>query len=115
MKIIKGFSNAKQVLSRVIPADFSDPFMESEEQAKDAGTSIKITVEEIIRNVRQNGDNALFEYARKFDDAELNSLLVTEDEINHAYQQVDKELLSALKLAAKRITEFHSNSKKSLE
>ena len=115
MKIIKGFSNAKQVLSREITAEFAGSFMETEEQAKDAGKSIEKTVETIIRDVRRNGDNALLEYARSFDKAELDSLLVTDDEMNYAHKQVDKELLLALELAAKRITEFHINCKKNME
>ena len=115
MKIIKGFSNAKQVLSREIPAEFTGSFMETKERAGDTDASIESTVKAIIRDVRHNGDNALLEYARKFDKAELDSLLVTDDEINQAHQQVNNELLSALELAATRITEFHITCKKSLE
>ena len=51
--------------------------------------SVNVTdiVAEIIENVKASGDKALFEYCKKFDKAELTSLLVTEEEID-----VDKDV-----------------------
>lgn len=66
------------------------------------------TVSEIISNVRQNGDSALIEYAKKFDKAELSSLLVTEKEIEDAFEKVPKKFIKVLLKSAKNIRTFHS-------
>ena len=66
------------------------------------------TVSEIINNVRQNGDKALFEYAKMFDKADLESLLVTEKEIEDAFNKVPKKFVQVLKKSAKNIRTFHS-------
>ena len=66
------------------------------------------TVSEIINNVRQNGDSALFEYAKKFDKAELTTLLVTEKEIEEAFKKVPKKFIKVLLKSAKNIRAFHS-------
>lgn len=66
------------------------------------------TVAEIIKNVRENGDKALFEYCEKFDKAQLSSLAVTKEEIDEALSLVEPELLEILEKAAKNIRKFHS-------
>lgn len=65
------------------------------------------TVLNVIRDVRQNGDSALFAYAEKFDQATLDHLLVTEAEFTEAEKQVSAEFTEAIKLAKKNITDFH--------
>ncbi|WP_048148556.1 histidinol dehydrogenase [Methanolacinia paynteri] len=69
-------------------------------------------VNDIIENVRANGDAALFEYAKKFDRCEPDSLLVTEDEREDAYEDVDPKIVEYLIEAESRITEFHEYQKK---
>ncbi|MBE6958583.1 MAG: histidinol dehydrogenase [Ruminococcaceae bacterium] len=64
-------------------------------------------VSEIIADVRQNGDAALIAYAKKFDKAELNSLEVSEAEIEEAFQLVEPEFIGILQEAAKNIRTFH--------
>ena len=64
-------------------------------------------VTDIIENVKQNGDKALFEYCEKFDKAKLSSLEVTEEEINEAFNSVDARFIEILKAAAENIREFH--------
>ncbi len=66
------------------------------------------TVAEIIKNVRENGDKALFEYCEKFDKAQLSSLAVTKEEIDEALNLVEPEFLEILRKAAKNIRKFHS-------
>ncbi|MDD6260957.1 MAG: histidinol dehydrogenase [Clostridiales bacterium] len=66
------------------------------------------TVSEIIRNVRERGDAALFEYCERFDGAQLASLAVTENEIREALDSSDSEFLDVLRRAAENITAFHS-------
>lgn len=64
-------------------------------------------VAEIIANVIKNGDKALFEYASKFDKCDLKSLEVTVEEIDEAFESVDKEFLDILREAKENITAFH--------
>lgn len=67
------------------------------------------SVKKIIDDVKTYGDKALFEYALKFDKAEIKNLKVTKKEIEEAYNNVPKELITALKNAYKNIYDFHSN------
>ena len=71
-------------------------------------TDVAGTVAEIIKNVRDNGDKALFEYCEKFDKAQLSSLAVTKEEIDEALSLVESEFLELLEKAAKNIRKFHS-------
>ncbi len=69
--------------------------------------NLEAVVRDIIKNVRDNGDKALYEYAKKFDKADLDSLIVTEKEFNQAFDQVDDKLIEILKKASANIKEFH--------
>lgn len=64
-------------------------------------------VTNIIENVKQNGDKALFEYAEKFDKAKLSSLEVTEEEIEEAFNKVEPKFIEIIKTAAQNIRNFH--------
>ncbi len=64
-------------------------------------------VSEIIENVKANGDRALFEYNKKFDKAELKTLLVTEEEIDEAFKSVSPKFIEILEKAAANIRKFH--------
>ena len=66
-------------------------------------------VSDIIENVKENGDKALLEYCEKFDKAKLDSLEVTEAEIEEAFNLVEPRFIEILKEAAKNITAFHKN------
>ncbi|MBQ2877088.1 MAG: histidinol dehydrogenase [Clostridia bacterium] len=65
-------------------------------------------VTDIISNVVNRGDEAIFEYSKRFDKAELSALEVTEDEIDEAFSAVDPEFIGILKEALINITDFHS-------
>ena len=67
---------------------------------------VQDSVSEIIGNVKERGDEALFEYAKKFDNIELDSLRVTEEEIEAAYDEVETRLVESLIEAEARISEF---------
>ena len=69
---------------------------------------VEAIVTDIIQNVRQRGDEALFEYCEKFDKAKLDTLLVTPEEIQEAARAVGEEFLEILKKAAANIRKFHS-------
>ena len=68
---------------------------------------VEDVVTDIIRNVRERGDAALYEYAEKFDRAKLTCLAVTEAEIDEAVASVDPKFIEILEKAAKNIRKFH--------
>ena len=70
--------------------------------------NVEAIVADIIQNVRENGDKALFEYTKRFDGADLASLEVTAEEIEEAKSKVDPKLIAIMKKAAENIRKFHS-------
>ena len=70
---------------------------------------VAAVVTEIIDDVKQNGDAALFRLTEKFDGAKLQSLLVSEEEIEEAVRSVSQEYLDVLQLAHDNIAEYHRN------
>lgn len=71
------------------------------------GANVARTVEEIIKTVSEKGDEALFDYTYKFDKANLDSLEVTKEEIDEAFNQVGDEFINILKEACENIKDFH--------
>ena len=69
--------------------------------------NVEQIVSEIIENVRNNGDKALYDYCEKFDHAKLDSLQVTEEEIRKAVASVEPRFLDILRRAAANIRKFH--------
>ncbi len=69
--------------------------------------SVLTTVSDILNDVRENKDNAVKAYTAKFDKAELDDLKVSEEEIKKAYDELDDELIKALKSASANIEKFH--------
>ena len=65
-------------------------------------------VTEIIKEVRKNGDSALYEYSKRFDKVELSSLEVSAEEIEKAFSLVEPEFVEILKEAKENIYAFHS-------
>ena len=67
------------------------------------------TVNEILSNVKENGDQALFGYTLKFDKFQLTpeNIRVTREEIREAYAQMDSELVEVIKRSAANIRAFH--------
>jgi histidinol dehydrogenase len=102
MKIIEGFAQVKPLLSRQAITGLEDDA--DREQS----------VRKIIEEVRRRGDAALFDFTQKFDRVKLASLEVSKDQVDRAFREVDKELVSALELAAARITAYHTKQKKML-
>lgn len=70
-------------------------------------------VNDIIQNVREKRDEAIFEYTLKFDGATINqdNIRVTEEEINEAYEQVDPKLLDVIRKALVNIRDYHAKQK----
>ena len=70
--------------------------------------NVEQIVADIIANVREKGDKAVLEYNKKFDKADLTTLLVSQEEIDEAFATVEPEFLSILQQAAENIRNFHS-------
>ena len=70
--------------------------------------NVEAVVSEIIENVKNKGDEALFAYCEKFDKAKLTALQVTAEEIREAVASVEPEFLEILRKAAANIRKFHS-------
>lgn len=67
------------------------------------------TVAEILQNVKENRDAALFEYTKRFDHFEVteDTIKVTREEIEAAYREVDAEFIEVLKKAIANIRAYH--------
>ncbi|MBQ2896834.1 MAG: histidinol dehydrogenase [Clostridia bacterium] len=69
--------------------------------------NVKEIVAEIIADVKKCGDKALYKYCEKFDKAKLQTLLVTKEEIDEAFEKVEPEFIEILKKASENIKKFH--------
>jgi histidinol dehydrogenase len=77
----------------------------SEQQAK---------VDKIVADIRERGDEALFEYTERFDGVKLteDTVTVTEEEIKEAYDKIDPELLKVIRDAIVNIRDYHMLQKR---
>jgi histidinol dehydrogenase len=89
--------------------DFSEEFAGLLAAREEAATDVDGVVAPILADVRQRGDAALLEYTRRFDRLDLtaDSLRLTPREIDAAAAEVPAKTLAALKLAARRIQDYH--------
>lgn len=71
--------------------------------------SYQDTVNEILNEVKEKGDEALFRYTKKFDKAEItpDNIRVTGEEIQEAYAQVEASLVEVMKKSLANIQDFH--------
>ena len=76
-------------------------------------TSQQAAVDDIIANVREKKDEAVFLYEKQFDHCELSreSLRVTRKEIEEAYRELDPEFVEVMKRAAENIRAYHEKQK----
>ncbi len=103
MRIVKLTSDTKNKLMSDLLKRTTDDYGEQE-----------VVVKEILKNVHDNGDAALFDYTKKFDKADLNAgnIKVTDAEIEEAYGQVDGDLIEVIRKAIKNISDFHELQKR---
>ena len=77
-----------------------------------------LSVNDIIENVRKNGDKAVREYAKKFGDGDIKVFKLTDKEIEQAVKNTDKKTIETIKFAIKNVKEFAKaqfNSVKEIE
>ena len=98
LRIITQQAEAKNELRRICDRTSHDGIMHKE-----------ATVREVLQTVKRQGDKALLHYTEEFDHQRLtpDQLRVSGSELDAAYQQVSKELLDAIQLAARQIEAFH--------
>ena len=116
LKVIEGFERAKSALSRQAAAEFSSisPAMKQKLAQMFGTDDPEQAVRQIIDDVRRRGDKALLDLTLKIDGVKLSSLEVSKEQIAVAYGEVDKELVSALRLAAEQIRSLHTAQKDSI-
>ena len=75
----------------------------------DIPEEVENTVREILKNVREQGDEALLEYTFKYDNASLrqSDLKVSPEEIKNAYSHIKEGFISAAKRAKENIVSYH--------
>lgn len=73
---------------------------------------IEAAVRQILEDVRTQGDAAVRKYNKKFDGTDVGELLVTEEEIDRAFEAAEPFFLDSLKAAAENIAAFHRNQLK---
>jgi len=70
-------------------------------------SSLEASVSNILREVKQNGDEAVKRFATMFDKVTIKNFAVTPQEINEAAAQVSDELKQAIEQAKSNIEKFH--------
>lgn len=86
----------------------------SKERTEADRSQLRQTVAGIIDNVMKNGDDALREYNKKFDDCEREVLQISKEEIEAAYAKVSEEDLADIKAAAANIRAFAEAQKETV-
>jgi len=72
------------------------------------------SVREILYDIQNRGQEAIVEYARKFDKVDLDDFEVSDEEKSLADRQITDELKQAIQIAKKNISTFHSAQKQEL-
>ena len=72
-------------------------------------------VREVLNDVKNNGDQALRKYSKKFDSVDLENIQVPDDEIIQSEKNIDKKLKEAIDLAVSNITLFHESQKNDIK
>lgn len=82
---------------------------ELSERSHSGSDDFTAVVDEILENVRANGDKAVFEYTKKFDGADISkdNFIVSKEEIDEAYEKVDKKLIEVIRKSLQNIKSYH--------
>ncbi len=86
------------------PKELKDYLMS---RIQDIDSSILVRTNEILKDVRENGDVALKKYTSQFDGVELSNIRVTETEISKQIEKCDPGFCQAMQMAKKNIVDFH--------
>ena len=95
-------------------ADFQDKLSELLAWESVSSTDVAKTVDDIIANIRANGDSALVDYSVKFDNVNASSmsdLTIQLAELKNAFDTLDDKEKTALQIAADRVRTYHDKQK----
>ncbi len=110
IRIVADLAEARRtILARRPPEDepLSPRMREGIARVFGADLSAAQVVERILADVRRDGDDALRHYTAAIDGAQLDALLVTEDEIAAGLAQVEPTVIAAMRVTAERVEAFH--------
>ena len=90
-------------------SNFGDEFRKFLNSQRETVSDVENIVAQIISQVKNKGDHALFDLTKKFDDYVLteNNIRISESEIENSYQECNTYELDALNMASDRIRSFH--------
>jgi len=111
--VIKGVQNAENVLVRIDPLDLDslpESILARTEEAFGKGVTPLQSVNQMLDDVRKNGDSAVLRYAKLLDGSDLEEFSVTKKQMTQARDSISKELRESLELAAERIRNFHQST-----
>lgn len=115
LRIFDDIGEARRTVLRRVPFDEIPTSPELEEGIRrifgEALTPEQV-VSRILRDVRQNGDVALRDYAKRIDGSQLSHIEVPQSELEAAFEHLDPKLRDALGIAAKQVREFHERQYK---
>jgi sulfopropanediol 3-dehydrogenase len=78
----------------------------SVEEKKTKNQQVRVIVEDIIKNIEDNGDNAIREYSENFDKWNPKSFRLSKEEIKACYEELDEKLIEDIKWAQKQVRNF---------
>jgi histidinol dehydrogenase len=110
MRIIRNAEEGRKLLLDRKPLDNEELPMEMRETTfRTFGQELSPdeVVRRIVRDVREDGDNAIRFYNSRLDGGNAEEIRVSEDDIRAAYEHVSQEVVDALKFAASRIRNYH--------
>ena len=99
MTIIKRLSGSNEEISRIL--------YEEQLQLSQQNLDVEEAVAEIIETVKQDGDQALKDYTMLFDKVEVTDFEIGQELIDQAFEEIDPEVLTALKNAQANIESYH--------
>ena len=99
MTIIKRLSGSNEEISRIL--------YEEQLQLSQQNLDVEEAVAEIIETVKQDGDQALRDYTMLFDKVEVTDFEIGQELIDQAFEEIDPEVLVALKNAQANIESYH--------
>ena len=114
MKIVIGAEEGRRTLLRRRPLgeiELPDAAWQRTREVVGDVSTVEDAVRKILQDVREGGDEAVLRYCQAFDGGTYSTLRVGQDEIRAAYDQVDAEVVAALRFAADRIRAFHQEQR----
>ncbi|NLM28360.1 MAG: histidinol dehydrogenase [Clostridiaceae bacterium] len=98
-------------IDKITQKDFEKLLVRLRQRSSEELEEVSESVRSIIREVRNNGDSAVFEFTKKFDGITLDRLEIDKNIISNAIKSLKPELVSTIRKAADNIRRFHEKQK----